>query len=167
MISRARWRLPRWSRLTMTPLVARTLMQQALPTTFGLKAAGWLVAVIGARTRLAELRERPRRLAAVPPVLCALPPLGDKGAAVVEGAWAARLGFGPRRCPWHTDRAHVAELGAALAMAAGFDRGEAEALDRWQVDVADRGGRAGRAVRRRPRPLLDHAPEAQPGGLGW
>src|SRR4051812_49037818 len=32
-----------------TPMIARTLMQQAEPTTFGLKAAGWLAAVLDAR----------------------------------------------------------------------------------------------------------------------
>ena len=36
-------------------LAGRTLMQQALPTTFGLKAAGWLAGLDGARLRLAEV----------------------------------------------------------------------------------------------------------------
>ena len=36
-------------------LMGRTLMQQALPTTFGLKAAGWLAGLDGARLRLAEV----------------------------------------------------------------------------------------------------------------
>ncbi|HEY8769411.1 MAG TPA: lyase family protein, partial [Thermoleophilaceae bacterium] len=99
-----------------TPLVARTLMQQALPTTFGLKAAGWLMAVLGARTRLAKLRERlPAQLGGAAGTLA---PLGDKGTAVVAGL-AARLGLAAAELPWHTDRAHVAELGAALALAAG------------------------------------------------
>src|SRR4051812_48735215 len=35
-----------------TVMAARTLLQQAVPTTFGLKAAGWLVAVHGARGAL-------------------------------------------------------------------------------------------------------------------
>ncbi|MEK6228832.1 MAG: lyase family protein, partial [Actinomycetota bacterium] len=38
-----------------TLMPARTLLQQALPTTFGLKAAGWLVALLDARRRLAEV----------------------------------------------------------------------------------------------------------------
>ena len=41
-----------------TPMAARTLLQQAVPTTFGLKAAGWLVSVLEARRRLGEIRER-------------------------------------------------------------------------------------------------------------
>ena len=36
-------------------VMGRTLMQQALPTTFGLKAAGWLAGLEGARLRLAEV----------------------------------------------------------------------------------------------------------------
>src|SRR5262245_34565317 len=37
-----------------TPMAARTLLQQAVPTTFGLKAAGWLVSVVEARGRLED-----------------------------------------------------------------------------------------------------------------
>ncbi|MGH3050949.1 MAG: lyase family protein, partial [Gaiellaceae bacterium] len=39
-----------------TPMVARTLLQQAVPTTFGYKAAGWLSGILDARARLASLR---------------------------------------------------------------------------------------------------------------
>src|SRR3712207_7251566 len=35
----------------------RTLLQQALPTTFGKKAAGWLVSVLEVGTRLRDVRE--------------------------------------------------------------------------------------------------------------
>jgi hypothetical protein len=34
-------------------MAARTLGQQAVPTTFGLKAAGWLTGLLHARDRLA------------------------------------------------------------------------------------------------------------------
>ncbi|MEV4798469.1 lyase family protein [Nonomuraea sp. NPDC049421] len=39
-----------------TPMAARTLTQQAVPTTFGLKAAGWLTLVTDASVRLAAAR---------------------------------------------------------------------------------------------------------------
>ncbi|SDH55092.1 3-carboxy-cis,cis-muconate cycloisomerase [Nonomuraea jiangxiensis] len=39
-----------------TVMAARTLGQQAVPTTFGLKAAGWLAGLMRARARLRELR---------------------------------------------------------------------------------------------------------------
>src|SRR5439155_24435087 len=41
-----------------TLMAGRTLLQQALPTTFGLKAAGWLVALVEAREGLAGARSR-------------------------------------------------------------------------------------------------------------
>src|SRR5829696_6104099 len=40
-----------------TIMPGRTLLQQALPTAFGLKAAGWLVSVLEVRTRLREVRQ--------------------------------------------------------------------------------------------------------------
>src|SRR5581483_6988027 len=43
-------------RYRSTPMIGRTLLQQAEPTTFGLKAAGWLVGVVDARRRLAAVR---------------------------------------------------------------------------------------------------------------
>ena len=45
-----------------TVMAGRTLLQQALPTTFGLVAAGWLTGLDSARRRLVEVREH--RLAA-------------------------------------------------------------------------------------------------------
>src|SRR5215210_9416371 len=47
-------RLAETHRDTMMP--GRTLLQQALPTTFGKKAAGWLVSELEVRTRLREVR---------------------------------------------------------------------------------------------------------------
>jgi len=41
-----------------TVMAARTLLQQAVPTTFGLKAAGWLMGVLDARDALRELVDR-------------------------------------------------------------------------------------------------------------
>src|ERR1700675_2906840 len=41
-----------------TPVAARTWLQQAVPTVFGLKAAGWLDAIARHRDRLQEVRKR-------------------------------------------------------------------------------------------------------------
>ena len=38
-----------------TPMAARTLTQHAVPTTFGLKAAGWLTLVLDALERLRQI----------------------------------------------------------------------------------------------------------------
>jgi 3-carboxy-cis,cis-muconate cycloisomerase len=97
-----------------TVMAGRTLLQQAQPVTFGLKAAGWLAAVSGAVWRLQELR-LPAQLGGPAGTLAAL---GDRGPAVLT-AFAARLGLAEPPLPWHGDRRPVAELGAALAIAAG------------------------------------------------
>jgi 3-carboxy-cis,cis-muconate cycloisomerase len=95
-------------------MAGRTLLQQAVPVTFGLKAAGWLAGVAGARARLRELR-LPAQLGGAAGTLSKL---GDRGPAVVE-QFAAVLGLAAPDLPWHGDRRPVAELGAALAVAAG------------------------------------------------
>jgi 3-carboxy-cis,cis-muconate cycloisomerase len=97
-----------------TVMAGRTLMQQAEPVTFGLKAAGWLAGVAGARARLRELR-LPAQLGGAAGTLSKL---GDRGPAVLS-AFARELGLDEPVLPWHGDRRPVAELGAALAIAAG------------------------------------------------
>jgi len=127
-----------------TEMAGRTLMQQAVPITFGLKAAGWLAGVAGARARLRELR-LPAQLGGAAGTLSKL---GDDGPAVL-GAFARELGLDEPVLPWHGDRRPVAELGAALAIAAGAV--EKVALDivlLAQTEVAEvaeasEGGRGG------------------------
>jgi 3-carboxy-cis,cis-muconate cycloisomerase len=97
-----------------TPIAGRTLMQQALPTTFGLKAAGWLVGVRAARERFAAVR----LYAQLGGAAGTLASLGDKGPRVAA-LLAQRLGLEEPPLPWHTMRVPVADLGAALALAAG------------------------------------------------
>jgi 3-carboxy-cis,cis-muconate cycloisomerase len=92
-----------------TPMAARTLLQQAVPTTFGLKAAGWVVMLLDARTRLAQL-ELPAQLGGAAGTLA---PLGEHGTDVL-GLFAAELGLREPLLPWHADRAPVAALAAAL-----------------------------------------------------
>jgi 3-carboxy-cis,cis-muconate cycloisomerase len=124
-----------------TVMAGRTLMQQAEPVTFGLKAAGWLAGVAGARARLREL-PLPAQLGGAAGTLAKLDP------AVVDD-FAARLGLAAPPLPWHGDRRPVAELGAALAIAAGAV--EKVALDvvlLAQTEVAEvaeasEGGRGG------------------------
>jgi 3-carboxy-cis,cis-muconate cycloisomerase len=97
-----------------TPIAARTLLQQAVPTTFGLKAAGWLVAVVDARRNLAAVR-LPAQLGGAAGTLALL---GDAGPEVLR-LFAAELDLAEPVLPWHSHRGRVAELGAALAVAAG------------------------------------------------
>jgi 3-carboxy-cis,cis-muconate cycloisomerase len=98
-----------------TVMAARTLLQQAVPTTFGLKAASWLVGVVHARERVAAAR-LPVQLGGAGGTLAAL---GERGLDVLQ-AYAAELDLPEPVLPWHTRRLPLAELGAALAVAAGF-----------------------------------------------
>jgi 3-carboxy-cis,cis-muconate cycloisomerase len=100
-----------------TVLAGRTLLQQAVPVTFGLKAAGWLVGLDETRLRLAEVR---RRTLAVQLGGAAgtLAGFGDRGLAVLAG-FAAELGLAEPTVPWHAVRARPAALAGALGAGAG------------------------------------------------
>lgn len=100
-----------------TPMAGRTLLQQAVPITFGLKAAGWLVAVLDARGRLADLAER-RLAAQLGGAAGTLAPLGPAGPEVLR-LYARELDLAEPVLPWHTDRTRIGELGGGLAVAAG------------------------------------------------
>ncbi|GIJ26612.1 3-carboxy-cis,cis-muconate cycloisomerase [Micromonospora qiuiae] len=94
-----------------TLMVARTLGQQAAPTTFGLKAAGWLLGLQQARTRLARARDTlPAQLGGAVGTLAGY---GSAGPEVVE-RFAAHLGLAASPLPWHTRRQPVLDLAAAL-----------------------------------------------------
>lgn len=95
-----------------TPVIGRTLMQQALPTTFGLKAAGWMVALDEAGAGLARVREQGLAVQFGGPV-------GSLDAPQVVADVAGTLGLCVPVLPWHTDRRRPAELAAALGVVAG------------------------------------------------
>ncbi|MDQ1663039.1 MAG: 3-carboxy-cis,cis-muconate cycloisomerase [Blastococcus sp.] len=97
-------------------VMGRTLLQQALPTTFGLKAAGWLTGLEGARLRLAEVvASLPVQYGGAAGTLAAS---GGSGVAV-RTAFAAELGLADTPVPWHTVRLPIADLAGALGATAG------------------------------------------------
>jgi 3-carboxy-cis,cis-muconate cycloisomerase len=99
-----------------TPMAARTLLQQALPTSFGLKAAGWLTALDSALAALAGARANLAvQLGGAAGTLAAL---GPSGLAVI-GAFARETGLAEPVLPWHADRGRIVTAAAALALAAG------------------------------------------------
>jgi 3-carboxy-cis,cis-muconate cycloisomerase len=100
-----------------TIMVGRTLLQQALPTTFGLKAAGWLVSVLEARRRLLDVHSS-GLAAQLGGAAGTLASLGGSGTSVLEG-FAQELGLAEPVVPWHTDRTRISELGATLSLVAG------------------------------------------------
>lgn len=100
-----------------TLIAGRTWMQQALPTTFGAKVAGWLSTNERHRQRLAELRPRLLVLQ-FGGAVGTLASLGDAGMAVAA-ALADELGLGLPDLPWHTERDRLAELASVLGLVAG------------------------------------------------
>ena len=94
-----------------TAIAGRTLLQQALPTSFGLHAAGWMAALDRARVRLRYVRARVLAVQMGGPV-------GTMSPAVAHGV-AAELGLAAPPLPWHTDRTREAELAGGLGALAG------------------------------------------------
>lgn len=99
------------------PMAGRTLLQQAVPTTFGYRAATWMSGLDAAVARLRVLRSSglPAQLGGAAGTLGAL---GDAGPDVAV-AFARRLGLPAPIVPWHTIRTPIAELAGALGEAAG------------------------------------------------
>ncbi len=96
-----------------TVLVGRTLLQQAVPVTFGLVAAGWLTALDDARRQLERVAEQ-RLAVQLGGAAGTLSVLGTAGPQVVT-FFAEELGLAAPLLAWHTDRLRVIELAAALA----------------------------------------------------
>ena len=100
-----------------TVMLARTRMQQAAPTGFGLKVVGWREPLLRNRERLAELK--PRLLVAqLGGAAGTLAPLGDQGGAVRK-AFAAELGLGLTAAPWHNQRDSLVEFADWVALLTG------------------------------------------------
>lgn len=100
-----------------TPVAARTLLQHAQPTTFGLKAAGWLAGLDEAGQRLHAVRTE-RLAVQLGGAGGTLAALGDHGITVMAHL-ADELGLVCPPLPWHTVRTRHAELAGALGETAG------------------------------------------------
>ena len=100
-----------------TPVVARTWMQHAAPTTFGAIAAGWLDAILRHRTRLAELKPRVLTLqfGGAAGTLAALRERGPSIATHLAGE--LQLSLPP--IPWHSHRDRMTELACFFGALAG------------------------------------------------
>jgi 3-carboxy-cis,cis-muconate cycloisomerase len=91
-----------------TPVMGRTLLQDALPTSFGFKAAGWMTGIDEA---LAEVRRAPLAVQMGGPV-------GHRDPSAAAQV-ARRLGLAAPLLPWHTNRVRPAQLATALGLLAG------------------------------------------------
>jgi len=97
-------------------MIGRTLLRQALPITFGLKAAGWMVGLDDVATDLTGVRNRlPVQFGGAAGTLAGLDGRGIEVAARL----ATALGLAEPMVPWHTIRTRPAELAGALGRAAG------------------------------------------------
>ena len=99
-----------------TIMIGRTLLQQAVPVTFGLTAAGWMTAVDEAREGLAAVSSW-RLAVQFGGAAGTLASLGDRGRQVAA-LLANELDLALPVLPWHTDRLRIIDLGAALARTA-------------------------------------------------
>ncbi|MFC4465644.1 3-carboxy-cis,cis-muconate cycloisomerase [Streptomyces xiangluensis] len=103
-----------------TAMPGRTLTQHAVPTTFGLKAAGWRSLVLDARDRLQTVRDRlPAQLGGAAGTLAAFITYGAADTGALVEAYAREVGLAAPVLPWHALRTPVADLAGALAFTAG------------------------------------------------
>jgi 3-carboxy-cis,cis-muconate cycloisomerase len=100
-----------------TVMAGRTHLQQALPTSFGLKCAIWAQPFIADLERIDQVRPRLERVS-FGGAAGTLASLGAHGIAVMEGL-AAELGLGAPPAPWHVCRDALAETMALLGLICG------------------------------------------------
>ncbi|HEY4134655.1 MAG TPA: 3-carboxy-cis,cis-muconate cycloisomerase [Alphaproteobacteria bacterium] len=100
-----------------TVMAGRTRFQQAVPTTYGLKAAGWLSMLVRHQARLTELQSR-LFVVQFGGAAGTLASLGADGVAVAE-AFAKELNLAAPASPWHTQRDSVAEFAGWLSLVSG------------------------------------------------
>ena len=105
-----------------TVMAGRTHGQQAVPITFGIKAAGWLAPLARHRDRPAEITPRLLvvRLGGAAGTVAAL---SGRGRAVMD-ALAEDLELAPSLAPWHAQRDTMAEFASWLSLVSG-------SLARW------------------------------------
>ncbi|HSY86247.1 MAG TPA: 3-carboxy-cis,cis-muconate cycloisomerase [Verrucomicrobiae bacterium] len=101
-----------------TPMIGRTLLQQAIPISLGFKLAGWLAGLDRAANGLAELTDCALALQFGGPA-GTLAAFGEDGPAVARKL-AAHLGLPCPAFAWHTERSRFAEIGAWLGILTGL-----------------------------------------------
>jgi len=140
-----------------TPMLGRTLLQGALPITFGIKVVGWLQGVDEALMRFDIEAATALRLQ-FGGATGSLAGLDGKALAVAEHM-AARLDLTLPATPWHAQRGAIAGLAGALAILAGAVGkvardvsllAQTEVAEAFEPKVAGRGGSSAMAHKRNP-----------------
>jgi len=98
-----------------TLMIGRTLLQQAVPTTFGMVAASWLAGLDSAVEWLTFVRDT-RLAVQFGGAAGTLASLGDAGARV-KALMAEELGLADPPLPWHTERLRIIDVAAVSARA--------------------------------------------------
>lgn len=96
-----------------TLMIGRTLLQQAVPVTFGMVAAGWLAGLDAAVAGLAVARDN-RLAVQFGGAAGTLASLGGDGTRVAA-LFAEELGLPLPPLPWHTERLRVIDVATAMA----------------------------------------------------
>ena len=100
-----------------TPMIGRSNLQQAVPMTFGYKAAVWLAGIDRHRERLGQLKARVL-MGEFGGAVGTLASLGDKGLQV-QAKLMQLLGLTQPPIAWHTIRDTIAEVGCFLGLVCG------------------------------------------------
>ncbi|MEV7734339.1 3-carboxy-cis,cis-muconate cycloisomerase [Streptomyces sp. NPDC088921] len=155
-VQRALARLAAEHRDTAVP--GRTLTQHAVPTTFGLKAAGWRALVLDARDRVTVVRDSlPAQLGGAAGTLAAFTVYGAEDTQALTAAFAAELGLRAPLLPWHALRTPVADLAGCLAFTAGAlgkIAADVLVLGRTEIaEVAEGGGGGSSAMPHKANPV--------------
>ena len=98
-------------------MIGRTWLQQALPITFGHKAARWASSFKRDLVRLEQMKARVLT-AQLGGAVGSLASLLDQGSMVVE-AYAAQLNLSVPTCTWHGERDRIIETAGFLAIVVG------------------------------------------------
>ena len=140
-----------------TPMIGRTWMQQAVPVTFGLKAAGWLEALRRVRHRLDADLEAALVLQ-FGGAAGTLASLGRDGPEVAR-VLGYRLGLPVPDMPWHAHRDRLIALATTLGLAVGVLgkiardlalMGQTEIGEAYEAPAAGRGGSSTMPHKRNP-----------------
>jgi 3-carboxy-cis,cis-muconate cycloisomerase len=140
-----------------TPMAGRTWMQQAVPVTFGLKAAGWLAALRRVRARVASECEAATVLQ-LGGASGTLASLGTEGIDLAAEL-GKRLSLRVPDVPWHSHRDRFAGLATSLGIVAGtlgkiaHDLallGQTEIGEAYEAPAAGRGGSSTMPHKRNP-----------------
>ncbi|MBI1686089.1 3-carboxy-cis,cis-muconate cycloisomerase [Caulobacter hibisci] len=140
-----------------TPMIGRTLLQAALPITFGAKTGQWLLGVDAALTRF-ETEAAGALQVQLGGATGSLAGLDGKAFAVSDRL-AQILDLAPAVAPWHARREALAALASALAILVGAVgkiardlslMAQGEVAEAFEPRVEGRGGSSAMAHKRNP-----------------